>query len=111
MSLRLRNRIIIEKRSTSVDAAGQQTTSWSTVREFNAKIRDAGGREKARGDQMDSTVDAIVMIRLPREGEYPNSTMRVRYDEAGRSRTLNIMTVQKREFENNMIWLYCREND
>ena len=72
---------------------------------------DAGGREKARGNQMDATVDAIVMIRLPREGEYPDSTMRVRYDEAGRTRTLNIMSVQKREFENNMIWLYCREDD
>jgi SPP1 family predicted phage head-tail adaptor len=101
----LRNRVQLQSRATTVDAAGQHTGTWSTYRTCYAEVIDKGGAEKIRGQQVDATVSHVVRIRYP-QGTFPTPENRVVYD----SRNLHIESVQRRDTHEREVWLYCRED-
>lgn len=107
---RMSQRITIEKRSTTVDDAGQQSTSWSEVRNCNADVWDTGGTQTKLGTQEVGIVDTVLIIHYPREDEFPTAEMRVKYDYFNRNRTLNIISVQKKELRGKELWLHCKED-
>ena len=107
---RMSQRITIEKRSTTVDASGQQSTSWSEVRNCNAKVWDTGGNQSRMGTQEIGLVDTIFIIHYPREDEFPTPEMRVKYDYFNRDRILNIVSVQQKDQRGKELWLHCKEN-
>ena len=102
---KLRHRVTLEQRSSTVDDAGQNTDSWSSYRTCYAEVIDKGGAEKIRGQQVDATIQAVVRIRHP-EGTFPEPEHRVTFG----SRTLNIESVQRRDSHDREVWLYCRED-
>lgn len=106
---RMSQRITIEKRSTAVDDAGQQSTSWSDVRNCNADVWDRGGSQSRMGTQEIGIVDTVVIIHYPREDEFPTPEMRVKYDYFNRDRLLNIISVQQKDTRAKELWLYCKE--
>jgi len=107
---RMKQRITIEKRSTSVDDAGQQSTTWSEVRNCNADVWDRGGTQTKMGSQEVGIIDTVFIIHYPREDEFPTPEMRVQYDYFNRSRTLNIISVQHQDARAKELWLYCKED-
>ena len=108
---RMSQRIRIQKRSTTVDSAGQQTSTWSDVRRCNAYVFDRGGTQTRIGNQELGLIDTVAIIHYPREDEFPNSKMRIKYDHFGRDRTLNIIAVQVKDSRANEVWLYTKEDD
>jgi len=108
---RMSQRIRIEKRSSSVDASGQQTTSWSVVRRCSAYIWDRGGTQTRQGDQEVGILDTVVIIHYPREDEFPNAKMRVVYNYFDRERTLNIISAQVKDSRSKELWLICKDED
>ena len=60
----LRERIYIQK-PTTTNAKGQVSTSYETVFECFAKVRDLSAKEFFAGKAVQSDVDKIVVIRYP----------------------------------------------
>ena len=106
---RLSQRITIEKRSTTVDAAGQQSSSWNEVRNCNAAVWDTGGAQSRMGSQEVGIVDVVFIMHYPREDEFPTPEMRVKCDYYNRDRILNIVSVQHKDTRAKELWLYCKE--
>lgn len=108
---RMSQRIRIEKRSTAVDASGQETNTWEVVRRCNAYIWDRGGTQTRIGSQEIAILDTAVIIHYPREDEFPTAKMRVVYDYFDRERTLNIISVQVKDARSKELWLLCKDED
>jgi len=104
-------RIRIEKRSTTVDASGQQTQSWTIVRRCNGYVWDRGGTQTRIGNQEIAILDSVVIIHYPREDEFPTAEMRVVYDYFDRDRVLNIISVQVKDSRAKELWLICKDED
>ena len=105
----LRQRITLQQRATTTDDAGQVDNTWTTANTFSGSVLDKGGAEAIRGDQVSATTTAVVIMRTPRNDTMPTPQMRVTYDDAGNSRTLNIESVQRRDGKQRELWLYCSE--
>lgn len=56
-------RITIQQRSASVDALGQESTSWSTLATVWAKARPTRGRDLFAAGQQQATIDVLFCIR------------------------------------------------
>ena len=108
---RLSQRIRIEKRSTAVDDAGQQTQTWSVVRRCSAQIWDRGGTQTRIGNQEIAILDTVVIIHYPREDEFPTAEMRVIYDYFDRERVLNIISFQVKDARRKELFLICKDED
>ena len=102
---KLRHRVELQSRATTVDAAGQITGAWSTYRTCFAEVIDAAGAEKIRGQQVDATISHVVRIRYP-QGTFPTPEHRVVYD----SRNLHVESVQRKDTHEREVWLHCRED-
>ena len=110
--LRLRHRISLEQRSTTQDAAGQISNSWTNYRNCRAEVKDVTGREQPTQGDIAEITSTTVRIRYPREGRFPIPTDRVIFQESEmRTRTLNIEAVLNKSGTNNDILLICREDD
>ena len=57
------HRITIQKRTGTLDAYGQEASTWSTVATVWADIRTVGSREKLKGMALDSTLSCTISIR------------------------------------------------
>ncbi len=106
----LRQRINIEQTTQSADASGQLTDSWATVRECSARVLDVSASETFAGSQIEATTSTLVIIRYPQTGSFPDSEMRVVYEDGDNSRTLNIEKVQRRDERQTELWLHCTED-
>lgn len=106
----LRQRVNIEQSTQTADAAGQLTDSWQSVRECSARVLDVSAAETFGGSQIESTTSSLVIIRYPQQGTFPNSEMRVTYEDGDTSRTLNIEKVQRRDERQQQLWLHCTED-
>jgi len=110
MPKRLKQRVELQKFTTSADGVGQLTKTRSTYRKCWADVNSpAMGREVNRGDGKEAVVDAVVRIRYPREGRIPVALDRVVYVEYGTTRTLNIFAVRRVDDDQRYLDLYTRE--
>jgi SPP1 family predicted phage head-tail adaptor len=108
---KLRQRVTIQQKGTTADAAGQISDSWSTLITVSGAVMDMGGRETILGEQVDATVDAVVIIRKPRtSGNLPTPEMRVQFTDDLVTRTLNISSVLNKDDMHKELWLMCRED-
>lgn len=101
----LRHRVNLQSNAGSVDGAGQVTQSWSTYRTCFAEVIYKGGAETIRGQQVDATLTAIIRIRYPSAGTFPEAEHRVIWG----SHTFNIVSVQRRDTHEREVWLYVKE--
>jgi SPP1 family predicted phage head-tail adaptor len=70
----LNSRVLLQKRGTERDAAGQPVETWSTVAKVWANIRNRSGSEVIRADAVVSQVRASIRIRKRSD---VNAAMRV----------------------------------
>lgn len=99
---RLRHRVTIESRSSSLDAAGQQLRSWSTFGTVYAGIRPLSGREGVLAEAVQSAVTHEVTIRYL---SGVNATMRVNFG----GRYFAIHAVRNTDERNREMVLDCVE--
>lgn len=60
----LRDRVTIEQRGTTRDAAGQKVASWTTLATVWANVRHQSGAEAIRADSEVSIVKASIRVRF-----------------------------------------------
>jgi SPP1 family predicted phage head-tail adaptor len=102
---KLRHRVQLQSNTTSVDAAGQVEQSWTTYRTCFAEVIYKGGSETIRGEQVDANLTAVIRIRYPSAGTFPEPEHRVTWD----GHTFNIDSVQRRDTHEREVWLYVKE--
>jgi SPP1 family predicted phage head-tail adaptor len=56
-------RIVIESASSSLDAGGNATLTWTTAATRWGSLLDSAGREMWRAQQVDATIDAVIELR------------------------------------------------
>ena len=109
---KLRHRISLQNHSTTQDAAGQVTESWTTYRNCFARVNDKSGNEQLQGDRKVPVTFTAIEIRYPRNGRFPVQEDRVLYRETtGRTRRLNIKEVNQRDGVQRNLLLQCVEDD
>ena len=109
---KLRHRISLQNHSTTQDAAGQVTESWTTYRNCFARVTDKSGNEQLQGDRKVPVTFTAIEIRYPRSGRFPVQEDRVLYRETtGRTRRLNIKEVNQRDGVQRNLLLQCVEDD
>lgn len=84
----LRHRVTIQQRSTTTDALGQPTTTWSDVATVWADVSPLSGRELLAAQAARAQINGIVTIRYQRQFSDPvaMAARRILYG----SRILNI---------------------
>jgi len=68
-------RAAIQTRSTSVDAGGNVTPTWTTAETRWASLEDSSGRELYRAQKNDATVDAVIELRVQYDGLAPEDRL------------------------------------
>jgi SPP1 family predicted phage head-tail adaptor len=60
---KLDRRITIQRRTTTLDSYGQQSSGWTNIATVWANVKPVGGREKLRSGALESTLTHTVMLR------------------------------------------------
>lgn len=102
LAQRLRHSILLQTQSSSVDAYGGNTGTWSTAITTRAAIEPIGGTESAKNGQNVADANIRVVIRYQ---SGVTAQMRVVWG----TRIFEILAVAVREESNRMIEITCRE--
>ncbi len=60
---KLDRRLTIQRRVTTLDSYGQQSTGWTNIATVWGNVKPVGGREKMRSGALESTLTHTVMVR------------------------------------------------
>ena len=103
----LRHSIKIEQRSTSVDAAGQQSIVWADLATTWAKIDPTGGGEQAGTGESRALISHVVTIRHLAAFDDSRQATKCRINFKGR--TLDIVNCKNLEERGRWDVLDCVE--
>lgn len=107
----LDKRITIERRSTTLDAYGQQLDAWTTVANCWANIRPIGGRERIAAMQTQADLTHTVAVRYNIHLLPPQeiSAYRIIYQTPAGERIFNITSVRDVDESRRFIVFDCVE--
>lgn len=60
---KLDRRITIQRRVTTLDSYGQQSTGWTNIATVWANVKPVGGQERMRSGALESTLTHTIMVR------------------------------------------------
>lgn len=103
----LRRRVLIQSRSTSVDAMGGQITTWNTVATVYAQIESTNGRAVFAGEAVQTEVTHQIVVRYQPMFADPKAVAAMRAVYNGRY--FNIHASVNEAERNRQITLFCSE--
>ena len=103
----LRHRITLQRRSTSVDSFGAQSTSWVTAARVWASIEPSGGKELMAAQAMAIDQPATITIRWQPMFADPKTVAALRIIYG--TRIFNIHSSNNPEARNRVLTLLCSE--
>jgi len=109
---RLRNRLNLQQQVETQDGLGGVTITWSTTATVWGGIEALSGSENFTADQVNSSLQARVVIRYGSEWSGIDSTWRV--EDAANGRKYDIKTVMmpyQRSYSNALIEMMCFEGE
>jgi len=101
---RLRHRVTLQERSSSVDGFGQPLDDWADVLTTWATVQPVSGREFQEGVQVEAEITHKVWLRW-RAGVAPKPTMRLLF-EGRKFEIVSVVNVNERK---RMWLLLCKE--
>lgn len=106
LAARLRNKVIIQSYTDTIDASGGPITTWSNFITRYASVVPLNGNEYFTAQQLN--VDINVRIRLRYDNQA--ATITEKHRVLWGTRTYDILTVINRQELNKEIILMCQEN-
>lgn len=108
----LRRRISFQKRTSTLDSYGQQSTTWIDVlTNVPAAIEGLGGSERLAAQAINAEATHTVTVRYHDKLADPIATasMRIVYVSGALTRLFNIASVQNIDERNRVIRMTCSE--
>lgn len=103
IAYKLRHKVVIQERNTSLDEYGQQSTTWDDVKSVWAAIEPMSGEETTQHGAINFVTNYRVIMRYTK-----NITQKSRLRFKG-DRYLRIQSIENEQMLNHNLVMMCKE--